>query len=112
MSVQGAPVGYTNGTSFKWNTKGQIIAAATILPAVGLICVGMRFWARFHRRAGFGLDDAFVVPALVCPLFAIIPRENTNNAYTLQISFALLQWASRCFLVTYMLCFETVCQST
>ena len=71
MSAEGAPVGYTNGTSSKWNTKGQIIAAATILPAVGLLCVGMRFWARFHRRAGFGLDDAFVVPALVCPLFAI-----------------------------------------
>lgn len=65
MKAEKAPVGYTNGTSFNWNTRGQTIAAATVLPALGLICVGLRFWSRLHRRTGFGLDDAFIFPALV-----------------------------------------------
>lgn len=70
MSVEEAPVGYTNGTSFKWNTRGPTIAAATVLPILGLIGVGLRFWSRVHKRSGFGLDDAFIFPALVCLLFA------------------------------------------
>ncbi|KAF6225577.1 hypothetical protein HO133_009577 [Letharia lupina] len=66
MSAEKVPVGYTNGTSFDWNTRGQTIAAATVLPALGLISVVLRFWSRLHRRAGLGLDDAFIVPALLC----------------------------------------------
>ena len=66
MSTQEAPVGYSNGTSFSWNTRGQTIAAATVLPALGLISVALRFWSRYHKGAGFGLDDALVLPALVC----------------------------------------------
>lgn len=69
MSAEKVPVGYTNGTSFDWNTRGQTIAAATVLPALGLISVVLRFWSRLHRRAGLGLDDAFIVPALVSLLF-------------------------------------------
>ena len=72
MSAQEAPVGYTNGTSFKWNTRGQVIAAATVLPALGLIEVTLRFWSRHHqkRSGAFGLDDAFMFPALVWLIFA------------------------------------------
>ncbi len=70
MSVQKAPVGYSNGTLFSWNTRGQVIAAATVLPALGIIGVALRFWSRFHRRTGFGLDDAFILPALVCLFLA------------------------------------------
>lgn len=72
MSAQVAPVGYTNGTSFKWNTRGQVIAAATVLPALGLIEVTLRFWSRVHqeRSGAFGLDDAFMFPALVWLIFA------------------------------------------
>ena len=72
MSAQEAPVGYTNGTSFKWNTRGQVIAAATVLPALGLIEVTLRFWSRHHqkRNGAFGLDDAFIFPALVWLIFA------------------------------------------
>ncbi|CAD6586381.1 MAG: hypothetical protein ASARMPRED_002520 [Alectoria sarmentosa] len=66
MSAGMVPVGYTNGTSFKWNTPGQVIAAATVLPALGLIGVVLRFWSRLHRGTGFGLDDAFIIPALLC----------------------------------------------
>ena len=72
MSAQEAPVGYTNGTSFKWNTRGQVIAAATVLPALGLIEVTLRFWSRHHqkRSGAFGFDDAFMFPALVWLIFA------------------------------------------
>ena len=70
MSTQEAPVGCTNGTSFSWNTRGQVIAAATVLPALGTISVALRLWARLGKPTGFGLDDAFVLPALVCLLFA------------------------------------------
>ena len=89
MSVEEAPVGYTNGTSFKWNTRGQTIAAATVLPTLGLIGVGLRFWSRVHRRSGFGLDDVFIFPALVCLLSL---RDNKlwrdmRNAHILRMSF-------------------------
>lgn len=70
MSVETAPVGHTNGTSFNWNTRGQTIAAATVLPALGLIGVGLRLWSRLYKRTGFGLDDAFIILALVCLLLA------------------------------------------
>ena len=66
MSTQEAPVGYTNGTSFRWNTRGQVLAAAIVLPVLGLISVALRFWSRHHNKIGFGLDDALVLPALVC----------------------------------------------
>ena len=70
MSAQEAPVGHTNGTSFIWNTRGQVIAAATVLPALGMISVALRLWARLGKPTGFGLDDAFMLPALVYLLFA------------------------------------------
>ena len=70
MSAQVAPVGYTAGTSFVWNTQGQVIAAATILPALGIIGVALRIWSRFHKQTGFGLDDVFILPALVSLSFA------------------------------------------
>lgn len=70
MSAQEAPVGSTAGTSFAWNTRGQVIAAATVLPALALIGVALRVWSRLHKRNGFGLDDAFIIPALVCLFFA------------------------------------------
>ena len=70
MGAQVAPVGYTAGTSFAWNTQGQVISAATVLPALGIIGVALRIWSRFHKRNGFGLDDVFILPALVCLSFA------------------------------------------
>ncbi|KAL8832008.1 MAG: hypothetical protein Q9191_000537 [Dirinaria sp. TL-2023a] len=61
-----APVGHTAGTSFAWNTRGQTIAAATVLPGLAIITVALRFWTRYHRQIAFGLDDVFIVPALLC----------------------------------------------
>ena len=100
MSVQEAPVGYSNGTSFSWNTRGQVIAAATVLPALGIICVALRFWSRFHKRSGFGLDDALILPALVCLPLANKRWEYAGSANILRTSFALLASASPCSLVS------------
>ena len=96
MSAQEAPVGYTNGTLFKWNTRGQVIAAATVLPALGLIEVTLRFWSRLQqkRSGAFGLDDAFMFPALVWLIFARQVLEDVGDANILRTSFASLASAS------------------
>ena len=60
-----APVGYTNGTSFVWNTKGEVIAAAAILPFLGIVLVALRFYSRISCKAGLGVDDWLIVPATV-----------------------------------------------
>ncbi|KAL8828087.1 MAG: hypothetical protein Q9170_006753 [Blastenia crenularia] len=60
-----APVGYTNGTSFAWNTKGEVIAAAAVLPFVGIVLVMLRFYSRIKNKTGLGADDWLIVPALV-----------------------------------------------
>lgn len=96
LSMEKVPVGYTNGTSFVWNTRGQIIAAAAVLPALGLIAVVLRFWSRLHRRTGFGADDVLIVPALVCSIFATSKPNRGDGTYAhfLQSRFALSSWVS------------------
>lgn len=65
-SAQKAPVGYTNGTSFVWNTKGEVIAAAAVLPFLGIVLVALRFYSRMkYKAAGLGPDDWLIVPATV-----------------------------------------------
>lgn len=68
-SPQKAPVGYTNGTSFAWNTEGQVIAAAAILPILGIVLVTLRFYHRIKHKAGIGADDWLIVPAAVSSYF-------------------------------------------
>ena len=60
-----ARVGYTNGTTFAWNIKGQVIAAAALLPFLGVVLVGLRFYSRIKNKAGLGADDWLILPALV-----------------------------------------------
>ena len=55
----------TTGTIFKWNTLGQVIAAAAVLPAVGIVVVGLRFITRYRQKNDIGPDDWLIVPALV-----------------------------------------------
>lgn len=65
-STSKAPVGYTNGTSFVWNTKGEVIAAAAILPFLGVVLVALRFYSRMkYKAAGLGPDDWLILPATV-----------------------------------------------
>ncbi|CAD6589828.1 MAG: hypothetical protein ASARMPREDX12_004046 [Alectoria sarmentosa] len=64
-----APVGHTNGTTFVWNTKGQVIAAAALLPSLGIVLVGLRFYVRIKTKAGLGADDWLTVPALPWGVF-------------------------------------------
>lgn len=69
-SPEKAPVGYTNGTSFAWNTKGEVIAAAAILPFLGIVLVALRFYNRMKHKTGIGADDWLIVPAAVSSYFA------------------------------------------
>lgn len=43
-----------------------LLACSTVLPALGLIVVGLRFYARSSRKANFSFDDWAQIPALVC----------------------------------------------
>ncbi|KAL8952931.1 MAG: hypothetical protein Q9222_001190 [Ikaeria aurantiellina] len=63
-----APVGYTNGTTFAWNTKGEVVAAAAVLPILGIVLVILRFYSRIKYKAGLGADDWLIVPAAVIVL--------------------------------------------
>lgn len=69
-----APVGYTNGTSFVWNTKGEVIAAAAVLPFLGILLVALRFYSRIKYKSGLGPDDWLIVPAMVSSCCARLPR--------------------------------------
>lgn len=60
-----APISYTNRTTFVWNTKGEVIAAAAVLPFLGIVLVTLRFYNRLKHKAGIGADDWLIVPATV-----------------------------------------------
>ena len=55
----------TPGTTFRWNTPGQVAAAATVLPALGIITVALRFRVRALQKAKLGVDDWLILPALL-----------------------------------------------
>ena len=55
----------TSGTSFRWNTLGQVIAAAIVLPVLGIVAVTLRFRARAHQKSKLGVDNWLIIPALV-----------------------------------------------
>jgi len=48
----------------------ELIAAAVILPVVGLVTISLRYFVRFSRKVYFGVDDWLLIPALVGPLLS------------------------------------------
>jgi hypothetical protein len=50
----------------RYATPGEIVAAAVVLPLLGIIALALRFFARFQRKNGLGIDDWLLVPAAVC----------------------------------------------
>jgi len=46
-------------------TPGGLIALGSVLPALGLIAVGLRFLSRRLQRAAFWVDDWLIVPSEV-----------------------------------------------
>lgn len=53
-------------STFAYQTPGQIISAGIVLPIVGIIVTGLRFWARNAQQKGAqGIDDWLMVPILV-----------------------------------------------
>jgi hypothetical protein len=43
-----------------------IVAIAVLFSILPIAAVGARFWARQIKHMGFGPDDFFIIPALVC----------------------------------------------
>ena len=46
-------------------TSDEIYAAAIVLPVLGIVLVLLRFYARIVQKAGIGIDDWLMIPALV-----------------------------------------------
>ncbi|KAJ8126613.1 hypothetical protein O1611_g7028 [Lasiodiplodia mahajangana] len=56
---------YSVANFFTYATPGDIIAAAAALPAISIIVVALRFYTRLTQKVRLGLDDFFILPALV-----------------------------------------------
>ena len=57
---------FTSVISLKYARPGEIIAAAVVLPLLGILALALRFFARFRRKNELGIDDWLLVPATVC----------------------------------------------
>jgi len=57
--------GLNSIVSIGYPSTDQLIAAAVILPVMGLVTVSLRYFARFSRKVSFGVDDWLLIPALV-----------------------------------------------
>ncbi|KAL8993641.1 MAG: hypothetical protein Q9169_006190 [Polycauliona sp. 2 TL-2023] len=99
-----APVGYTNGTSFDWNTKGEVVAAAAILPLVGIVLVALRFYSRIKKKSGIGADDWLIVPATVSPPNHRSSQSSIRHAdFDGSIRSLSLAWALLSLLVEFII---------
>ncbi|KAL8690775.1 MAG: hypothetical protein Q9224_004326 [Gallowayella concinna] len=45
-------------------TPGKMYALAVVLSALATVATGLRFYARYIKKAGFSWDDYTVLPAL------------------------------------------------
>ena len=52
-------------TNYTYVTPGGVIAAGAILPALGIVAVGLRFYCRRKQAGGLQTDDWLSVPGLV-----------------------------------------------
>lgn len=46
-------------------SPGEVMAAGIVIPIVGAIVVGMRFWVRSSQKSTTGADDYTILLALV-----------------------------------------------
>lgn len=58
-------------------SAAEVLAAAVVIPVVGILVVGLRFWQRSFQKAGIGADDYLILLALVC---VATPQNVRHNA--------------------------------
>ncbi|KAL2039890.1 hypothetical protein N7G274_007293 [Stereocaulon virgatum] len=51
------------GPWFSYPTRNELIAAATVLPALACVAVVLRFTVRARQKAGIRVDDWLTLPA-------------------------------------------------
>ena len=56
---------FSDEISFRYVSPGEMIAASTVLPALSIIIVALRFYVRKTQRAQIGIDDWLILPGLV-----------------------------------------------
>ena len=71
---------YGNEITFKYVSPGEMISACTVLPALAIIFVGLRFYVRTSQRAQIGIDDWLIVPGLVK---LQLPTRSNSTQYSL-----------------------------
>lgn len=54
-----------NELSIAFVSAGNVLSASVILPLLGLVAVGLRFWRRASRKMGVSMDDWLILLALV-----------------------------------------------
>ena len=59
------PSSVMSDSTFPFVYHGQVIAAGAVLPAVGIICVTLRFIARTEGKNAIGVDDWTALAAVV-----------------------------------------------
>lgn len=47
---------------------GDLVALAVVFMVIPLVLVFLRFWARAIGKAGYGIDDILILPALLLVL--------------------------------------------
>ena len=55
---------------FGFVTPGEILAAGIVLPVLGILLVGLRFYTRILQKSFIGIDDWLTLPALVSSCYS------------------------------------------
>ena len=71
------------GPWFSYPTRNELIAAATVLPALACLAVVLRFTVRARQKAGIRVDDWLTLPAAVSILIAslLAPAKQRSQAF-------------------------------
>lgn len=54
--------------------RPAVLTVGILFPILGTIVVGLRLWSSSHRKAGLGIDDWLILPALVSGTY--LPRPS------------------------------------
>ena len=82
----------TDAYSLPFATPGEILAAAIVLPVLGILTVVLRFVARSKQGSPLGRDDGTIVAALVG--LSNLPEHFVSDVIFVSSAPSLLAYAS------------------
>lgn len=60
-------------------SPGEVLSAGIVIPLVGILTVGLRFWLRSRQKARAGADDYLILLALVIQGLAWVTRTTLTS---------------------------------